>query len=757
MNMNIDEFFKLCATLPGRTFEPDDYQKSIIAYGEGPMWVLAGPGSGKTDSMALRCLKLLIIDKVNPKSIIVTTFTEKAAMNIKNRITNYMEHMKVKDPSLGPIDYTSVRIGTLHSLCSDIMHEFRHKEFQNVRMLDEKEQLLFILEHMELSRIIDKDHPITPEERHFWSHFSYLSKFNKAVNSKISQNGNPSTLHRAEIAQELFNRIAEDRIDVNLLEKAGSHWKTLANWYKEYRKKSSDFYRTDFADVQVKFLNFLDSSQSNLFFNGDGTDDFPGVNYVLVDEYQDTNPIQEEIYIRLAQNGKHNLCVVGDDDQALYRFRGGTVECMIQFPAVVAHKWPEAKVEKFDLPVNYRSHPKIVEYCDEYIKSFKQMNLPGARAQGKLALKPGSPINGEYPAVAIHIGKTLEDAAKDISNLIKELKDNGKITDFNQCAILLKSTRESPRNAKPYVEALSNLGIPYYNPRSKALLEQEEVKVLLGTFVNIIDPNRIVLNSIFYLPGVRETVNSWVDAAAPYMNGKLADYVDESKARIRMWARSSGLPVNILDILYHILAHEPFSTWLNDAMRAVRIGVITQIFDAYLSVPSSFEYKPELGPMMMGNIYTSKLESDGISRTWTRKFYSSLIAISSSRGVDEPESLEEDFPAGRVPLMTIHQAKGLEFPFTFLGSLGEKTRENAQLILEDEIRQFSKRAFPDSTVLSLEDKKVQDIVRLFYVAKSRAQNALILVASNNEIKNAKLGIGFGGKGMNWLSNYANLI
>lgn len=755
--MNIDEFFKLCGTLPGRSYEPDDYQKGIIKYGEGPMWVIAGPGSGKTDSMALRCLKLLIIDHVNPKSIIVTTFTEKAAMNIKNRITNYMEHMKERDSSLAAIDYTSVRIGTLHGLCSDIMHEFRHKEFQNVRMLDEKEQLLFILEHMELSRIIGKNDSLTPEENHFWSHFAYLSKFNKAVNSKISQKGNPSTLHRAEIAQELFNRIAEDRIDPEELEKAGAHWKTMAKWYKEYRKKTANFYRTDFADVQVKFLNFLDSPQSQLFFNGDGTDDFPGVNYVLVDEYQDTNPIQEEIYLRLAQNGKHNLCVVGDDDQALYRFRGGTVECMIQFPSVVTQKWHGTKVEKFDLPVNYRSHPNIVKYCDEYIKSFRQMNLKGARAEGKLPLKPGSTIDGDYPAVAIHTGKTLQDAASDIAQLIKELMDNGKITDYNQCAILLKSTRESPRNAEPYVDALSDLGIPYYNPRSKSLLEQEEVKVLLGTFVKIIDPKKTVLNSIYYLPGVKDVVSSWMDAAIPHLNGELGEYVDESVARIKMWARSSALTVNILDIVYHILAHEPFDTWLKDENRAVRLGVITQIFDAYLSVPSSYEYNPELGPMMMGNIYTSKLQSDGISRTWTRKFYSSLIAISSSRGVDEPESMEEDFPSGRVPLMTIHQAKGLEFPFTFVGSLGEKPKANAQLTLEEEIRNYSKRVFPTSSSLTIEDKKVQDIVRLFYVAKSRAQNALILVASNNEIRNAKLGLGFGGKGMTWLDNHAEQI
>lgn len=750
--MEIDTFFKHCATFPGRSFEPDDYQKAIIEYGEGPMWVLAGPGSGKTDSMALRCIKLLVVDGVNPKSIVVTTFTEKAALNLKTRITNYMEHLKSIDTSIAEKDYTSIRIGTLHGLCSDIMHEFRHKDFQNVRLLDEKEQLLFILEHMTLTRIFTKDEPIKSEEKRFWSHFSYIGKFNAAVKGRPSSNGNMSTIHRAEIAQELFNRVAEDRIDLHRMSEAGSYWKTLSEWYQEYNEKLSKFYRSDFSDIQVKFLDFLNSTQSELFLRGDGTEDFPGVNYVLVDEYQDTNPIQEEIYLRLADNGRHNICVVGDDDQALYRFRGGTVECMIQFPDAVSNKWKEAKVEKFDLPVNYRSHPKIVDFCDQYIKSFPEMKVTGARASGKLSLEHGSSINGDYPAVGLHTGKTLEQSAFDAAKLIKELMENGIISDYSQCAILLKSTKETPRNAQPFVSALRDLRIPYYNPRSKALLEQEEVKALLGAFVKIIDPKLKILQSIYYFPGVVETVKSWVREAETYMEGELKVYVDESVAKITNWARSSALSVNILDILYHILAHAPFAEWMEDTDRSVRIGVITQIFDAYLSVPSSGEFNPELGPLMLGNIYTSKILGDGVSRTWARKFYSSLVAIMSSRGIDEPESLEEDFPMGKVPIMTIHQAKGLEFPFVFVESLGQKPRNNAQIALENEIRPLSLRNFENNSQLTPSDKNMQDMIRLFYVANSRAQNALILVASNNEIKNAKLGVGFGGGGMTWLNS-----
>ena len=95
----------------------------------------------------------------------------------------------------------------------------------------------------------------------------------------------------------------------------------------------------DFAHLQLKFLEFLESPSGSRFLRGDNTSDHPGVGYVLVDEYQDTNPIQEKIYLQLARRSPHNLCVVGDDDQALYRFRGGTVECMVNFDQACQSTW----------------------------------------------------------------------------------------------------------------------------------------------------------------------------------------------------------------------------------------------------------------------------------------------------------------------------------------------------------------------------------------------------------------------------------
>ncbi|MHC5731702.1 MAG: UvrD-helicase domain-containing protein, partial [Nostoc sp.] len=98
--------------------------------------------------------------------------------------------------------------------------------------------------------------------------------------------------------------------------------------------------------------------------------------YVLVDEYQDTNPIQEQIYLALANQSPHNITVVGDDDQALYRFRGGNVTCMVNFDQACMAKFNQSP-HQIQLDNNYRSHPEIVNFFNHYITSFPEMTAPG--------------------------------------------------------------------------------------------------------------------------------------------------------------------------------------------------------------------------------------------------------------------------------------------------------------------------------------------------------------------------------------------
>jgi len=291
----------------------------------------------------------------------------------------------------------------------------------------------------------------------------------------------------------------------------------------------------------------------------------------MVDEYQDTNPIQENIYFKLANN-THNLCVVGDDDQALYRFRGGTVDCMITFDQACNRKWKItlSQEQKRFLSSNYRSHPRIAKYCDAYISSFQVMRRQDARVEGKPNLNPKSGISGSYPDVAYITGRTVPTVASNFARLVRNLLDNQIIEKPRQCVLLMKSVRETSRNAGPFAEALRNEGIRPYNPRSRTFLEQEEIRVALGAFVSIVDPTLSALSQPMGL-GIRKMVQEWLDAYNENSDTDLSDYVNRSLNGIGLLPPNHWLGANIMDILYHILSREPFHSWKNDPEKSYRL------------------------------------------------------------------------------------------------------------------------------------------------------------------------------------------
>src|SRR5262249_45064820 len=154
-------------------------------------------------------------------------------------------------------------------------------------------------------------------------------------------------------------------------------------------------YRCDFAHLQARFLEFLSQPAGRQLLDGvEGKT--PRLKYVLVDEYQDTNPLQERIYLALGSRRPHNIAVVGDDDQALYRFRGGTVAGMVNFDKACKAAFGLAP-STVQLVENYRSHAEIVAFFNAYIGSFAEMQRLGVRAPGKLPVLPRASITGSYP------------------------------------------------------------------------------------------------------------------------------------------------------------------------------------------------------------------------------------------------------------------------------------------------------------------------------------------------------------------------
>jgi DNA helicase-2/ATP-dependent DNA helicase PcrA len=727
--LNIDDFLEIIKKEKG--YDLDKEQKSVVKHGDGPLWVVAGPGSGKTEVLVLRTLKLIFVDALPPSSIIITTFTEKAANNLFERILNYTNLIFEKYPDLEQaIDIHELKIGTLHSLCNDIMLENKYPEYENYRLLDELEQYLFIFEHCDFVK--DRSDKYMP----LCKHFSYLFNRFDPVAGGYGWKGDklPNKWRRTSAAISLFNRSVEDYLDLDKMREAKGLWDLFLEAYDDYLKNLEDHRRCDFAHLQEKFLQFLETPLGERFLKGDDKGTNSGINYVLVDEYQDTNPIQEAIYLKLTQF-TYNLCVVGDDDQALYRFRGGTVDCMVTFKKACVNVFsiePEEVAVKY-LNSNYRSHPNIVNYYDDYIKSFKSMRLEGARVEGKPSLRPKSKITGDYPAIGHITGKTIEITAEDFAILVKDLLENQIIEQPSECALLMRSVRESPRNAGPFASALRNLDIPVYNPRSKSFLEQEEIAGALGAFLSIIDPDFSALNAVV-IGKIKDTVEYWVKVYKNMADDhpELSEYVNKSVSEIGKVDVKEWVGVNILDIFYRILAHEPFNEWKEDVEKTYRLGMLSNIFETYAAIPY-----PGYPGSNRGELRTSGTAGGIISFRWRTTFYYALIGLLSSKGLDDPEDEQLISPPDRLPIMTVHQAKGLEFPFVFVYGLKQKIRTDDSILIEDAFSDFKKN--PPLVNFSPEERAEHDMIRFYYVAYSRAKYALIHIIPKAHLESGYLG------------------
>ena len=289
-----------------RRYFMNDEQRAIVEHTTGPLLVIAGPGSGKTRSIILLAMNLLLCGKAKPSELLLCTYTEKAAFEMQDRLTFIAKDVHYQG------DLSQLRVGTIHSICNQFVTEHLHHTplGNNYEQLDNFTQQLLIFEH--LSEICD--HGILTLFQQRW--------------------GAPWQI--AKKLQFFFDKIVEELI-FDKLKDAYPHVRSYTNAhdtflscltfaYHTYQDILARTNRIDFAHLQKCAYNLLQDPIISPRVTG-------GLRYVLVDEYQDTNYIQEQILRLLARaTGSDNLCVVGDEDQALYRFRGATVRNILEFP-----------------------------------------------------------------------------------------------------------------------------------------------------------------------------------------------------------------------------------------------------------------------------------------------------------------------------------------------------------------------------------------------------------------------------------------
>jgi len=639
-------------------------QRDVVAHTDGPLLVIAGPGSGKTYSIILRALNLLLLHKASPKEIVLCTFTEKATFEMRDRLMAAAQKVGFRG------DLSELRVSTIHGLCNSILMRHRHrtKLGNSYETLDELTQLLFIFDNFE--EIIGRAEGGL-----------YLDQWK-------------SRWTAIEGARGYFDKITEERVDLECVSSSAKPFlKKIAAAYRAYEKTLFENNRTDFAHLQsIVYDLLLNSEHLNALAKE--------IRYVLVDEYQDTNYIQEQLLLLLTKP-TGNLCVVGDEDQSLYRFRGATVRNILEFP----QHFPGCPVIR--LTTNYRSHRSIVERYDRWMASADWVNPHGVSFRFDKTIEADP--NGEhpdYPAVIAIWGQNKRDEADRFANLVDCLKSSKVIEDYSQVALLLHSVREE--HSGPYLAALDSRGIPAFCPRARAYFDNDEIRLMVACFAVLlgwygqgrgevsgavaelgryVDQGIVELGQRYSLPHpLAQALQTWVGEIAALGQGET---LDQRPA----------------DFFYRLLALDPFASSVKNENAVRNLAIFSQLLNVFQSY---YHYTV----VTYGN------------REYLRfHLFNSFLRLLHEGGINEYEDPDQPFPKGYVQVMTIHQAKGLEFPVVVVGSLS--TQLSSPKKIDRDLGPFYHRPpFEPQNRITLFDR-----MRLHYVAFSRPQKVLVLTAS----------------------------
>ena len=659
----------------------NERQLEAILATDGPVLIIAGPGSGKTFTLVERIVYLITHKGVAPESLFVVTFTDKAARELTTRISNRLSELGIK------FNLNEMYLGTFHSICLRILEDYR--EFTRLKrsftLFDQFDQQYFLYQRInEFRPLPDVQLVMGDDQSGRWAQSEQLLKW--------------------------LNKVSEEALDLAELETAPDvEVRALAACFRKYQELLHEHNCLDFSGIQYEALQLLEKRPEVL---AELREKF---SYLMVDEYQDTNTIQERILLLLAGE-RRNLCVVGDDDQGLYRFRGATIRNILEFPAL----FDEGQCKQVALTVNYRSHPDIIRFYNEWMQ--EQTWDDGTRSF-RFAKKI-VPRDDVFPEVATAVRLAATDAPDDTTNWHAEvlgflhgLRDSGRLADWNQVAFLFRSVKND--RVVALARFLEGQGVPVYSPRSNMFFEREEIRLMIGALIFLFPQ----------FPKVRQWAEgAQLDIWTYYDHLCFKPFTDELRKpenkRLLDWARPLAKRHAVLaqntdyafsGLFYQLLQFPLFSRFLSEeALHGVDKGRAARNLATLSKLLTKFEYLH----------YVSVLNPEWLEKN-LRDLFNQFLRFLSDGGIGEYEDEAEYAPKGCVSFLTVHQSKGLEFPVVVCGSLEAVPRKQHTAL--DELLEdggyLSKPRFEP-----LEHIKHFDFRRLFYTAFSRAQNLLVLAA-----------------------------
>lgn len=625
----------------------NESQREAVEYNEGPSLVIAGAGSGKTRVLTYKIAYLVHLG-LAPQSILALTFTNKAAREMKERIAAITG------------DQTARRLwmGTFHSIFSRILrYEAEHigypSNFTIYDTTDSKSLLKAIIKEMQLD---DKVYRLG------------------MVQSRISNAKNALVTWKAyEQSKELMQHDIDSKVPL------------LREIYKRYQNRCQQAGAMDFDDLLL---------QTNILFR-----DHPQVlekyrsffQFVLVDEYQDTNFAQHLIVQRLCEQHRR-ICVVGDDAQSIYSFRGANIDNILQFK----NQYPGCRI--FKLERNYRSTQNIVNAANSLIHKNKEQihkNVYSEKEEGS--------------KVRISASYSDYEEGYAVASAINELRLR-KDYDYADFAILYRTNAQS----RILEEALRKRGIPYKIYGGLSFYQRKEIKDIISYLRLIVNPHdEEAFKRVINYPsrGIGDTTVNKVISAATENNVSLWTVLN---APIDYALPiNSGTAKKLTDFREMIERFIEQNTRLSaEEMAAIVVkesGIVSSLFQDH-SV-EGISKQENLQELLKGIAEFCELRrEEGVEQVSLADFLSEVSLLTD-------QDNDKDEQANKVTMMTVHAAKGLEFKNVFVVGLEEEL-------------------FP-SSMSKDNPRAVEEERRLFYVAITRAEENCVLTYAKSRFRNGQ--------------------
>ena len=610
-------------------------QREAVYHTDGPLLILAGAGSGKTRVLTHRIAYLIGERGVNPWNILAITFTNKAAEEMRQRVDN-----------LVGFGAESVWVSTFHSACVRILRRFIDRlGYENhFTIYDTDDQKTLI---KEVCRKVDVDTKVFKER-------SLLSAISSAKNEMI----------------------LPDEFELN----AGGDFAKMkiAKVYREYEAQMRANNALDFDDLLVKTVQLLQTHPDVLESYQER------FRYIMVDEYQDTNTVQFQLVSLLAGKYK-NLCVVGDDDQSIYKFRGANIRNILDFE----HEFPDAKVIK--LEQNYRSTGNILNAANSVIANNR------GRKEKSLWTE-----NGEGELIRLRQFDTAFDEADFIGEDIKSAVRQGG--SYNDSAVLYRTNAQSRLLEEKFIA----MNIPYKIVGGVNFYARREIKDLLA-YLKTIDNGRddVAVRRIINVPkrGIGLTTINRIQESATERGigfyeallapgliagvGRSATKLDSFAALIEYF-KTLAEEMNITDLLQEVIEKTGYIESLENEDKE-EAKTRKENIDELISKAATYEESCQ----------------DKDEKATLSGFLEEVALVADIDSLDEDQEY--------VVLMTLHSAKGLEFPRVYLAGM------------EDGL-------FPGYMSINAGDREeLEEERRLCYVGITRAEQELTLTSARRRM------------------------